>query len=210
MGICKLCGETIKTKDEVYRLIMGKSCRLVHLKCRQNKDDMTDDEVLELVKSRSSRQKKKVETRKKCERDFFIDYIMETYNLTMLPSYTYVKLASITKGEYKDMKEAISYEDLLDMFKRQQSNLNKIHARNITKGNNIEDSLSLFNYDLAIILSKYDSYKKWKEKQKITEVETRQIEEEFKALKIDYSKVNKQNNKTNYDDSIDDILDDLF
>ena len=209
MGICKLCGEIIKTKDEVYRLPAGKSCRLVHLKCRQSKDDMTDDEVLELVKSRSSR-KKRVETRKKCERDFFVDYIMETYNLTMLPSYTYVKLTSITKGEYKDMKEAISYKDLLDMFQRQQNNLNKIHARNIAKGNNIEDGLSLFNYDLAIILSKYDSYKKWKEKQKLIEVETKQREEEFKAPKIDYGKVNKQNNKTNDDDSIDDILDDLF
>ena len=53
-------------------------------------------------------------------------------------------------------------------------------------------------------------YKKLKEKQKLIEVETKQREEEFKAPKIDYSKVNKQNNKTNYDDSIDDILDDLF
>ena len=98
------------------------------------------------------------------------------------------------------------------MFQTKQKMLNQIYQDNIRKGNEFESSYNRFCYDLAIILNKYDSYKKWKEKQKIIQAELKQkIEEENKEVKIDYSKIKADVNDKKEDElDIGDILDDIY
>ena len=67
------------------------------------------------------------------------------------------------------------------------------------------------NYDLEILLSKYDSYKKWKEKEKIyQEQSTLEIEKIKQSSVITKSLSTSSSKNDNIDDEMDDILDEIF
>ena len=70
------------------------------------------------------------------------------------------------------------------------------------------------HYDLAVIINKYDSYKRWKEKQKLIEVK-RENTEKYKDINIhtnqaskirDINRKNQEDNEIDIDDILDDIL----
>ncbi|MBN3010462.1 hypothetical protein, partial [Ruthenibacterium lactatiformans] len=44
------------------------------------------------------------------------DYLLYTYDLSCIPKYIYVKLASVYSGKYEGLKKPCPPEDLLDMW----------------------------------------------------------------------------------------------
>lgn len=80
------------------------------------------------------------------------------------------------------MNKPVPVEDLWDMWRKKMSFLRKVHEFNTRKGKKIEGA-ALITYDLAIILSKYDGYLKWKEEQALAK--TGKSEEQ---VNIDYEK----------------------
>ena len=136
-------------------------------------------------------------------------WLQNTYNTVVLPSYFYIKMDEIFSGIYKGLSKEIPPEDLLDMWTRKKNELDRINNSNSRKGKNLI-GVARINYDLAILLNKYDSYLKWKEKQRIIEQERQQVKDDFKN-KIEFNKISTTNkpsvnsNGFNISDIIDEI-----
>lgn len=137
-----------------------------------------------------------------------IKYLIDTYNVSSFPNYFYTRLAQINNGTFKGVKVGIPYEDLLDMFKRKQKNLDNIAFRNKKIGKDMV-GINRINYDLAILINKYDEYLEWKNKQNVLSSSTSTSKQETKEIKIDYSKF-KTNNEDGNNIDIGDILDDIY
>ena len=136
------------------------------------------------------------------------DFIKESYGISIIPTTVWQKLASIYSGTFKGMTNGIPPDHLLDMWERKMDMLNKIAANNTTKGNSMKDDYRL-NYDLSILVNKYDSYLRWRERQKILETEKAvEKSENIVGRSIGYS---KQKNEDSYvSDDISDLVDDIF
>jgi hypothetical protein len=138
------------------------------------------------------------------------NWIQNAYNIVVLPKYFFIKMDSIYTGTYKGLSCGIPAEDIYDMWQRKKNELDKIAANNITKGKEIF-GISRVQYDLAVIINKYDSYLNWKEKQKVLEYEKNKIIEE-QVNKINYNNINKKidNQNVNLENDISSILDEVF
>ena len=137
-------------------------------------------------------------------------WLQNTYNTVVLPSYFYIKMDEIFSGIYKGLSKDIPPEDLLDMWKRKKNELDRINNSNSRKGKNLI-GIARINYDLAILLNKYDSYLKWKEDQKLLENEKQNIINEANKPKINYDLINKSVEKNkNTSTNINDLLDEVF
>lgn len=116
-----------------------------------------------------------------------------------------MQLAKIPKGNYKGQGKPIPFEDLLDMWERKMPYLTRTYQKNCDKGKRI-DGIARVMYDLAILMSKYDSYLEWKsmnETQKTTEITAARSE------KIEYKNVTNTVEKIE-NDNMNDILDDIW
>ena len=131
------------------------------------------------------------------------------YDISYFPQYFYIKMDSVYKGTMKNLNKPVPPEDLLDMWKQKRNYLDKVAEQNRKKGNEIL-GVNRVNYDLAILLSKYDSYLKWKEQQKIAIAE---LDESKKRSieKIEYTdvarpkRVGASNNKVDINSMLDEI-----
>lgn len=215
---CKCCEEFFYVKEPKLTI---RGYGKVHIDCYKDKllekytEEYVSNKIEELIKEDLKKKEKKtldeeIKNKHKIDKENFENYIKDTYNIS-LNKMTCIKLAKINNGEYKGLKEGISYEDLLYMFKTKQKYLISIYQQNISKGKTFKDNQSLFNYDLAIIINKYDSFKQWKEKQKIIQADIKiNNQQEKENIKIDYKKVNTRTTNTNEDIDISDILDDIY
>ena len=233
--ICKRCNQEIDDTNDMFSISgIGK----VHIECwrkrllekYKNNTQKVNVEMEKLIEKKRQKElkdigKEKEEQIKKqhgLDRKNFFDYVIETYDIS-LPKYTITKISNINNGTQEGLKEGISYEDLLYMFKSKQKDLINIYQNNIKKGNSFRDNVQRFHYDLAVIVGKYDSYKKWKEKQKLNEIEQNndkaQIEEQSKQKEVfqniyntqqgeKQSKQNKVNTESKY--SLEDMVDELY
>lgn len=144
------------------------------------------------------------------EKQKFFNWISDTYNASFFPNYFYMKIDSITKGTYKGQNEPICLADLNDMWKRKINYLDGIAERNRKKGTTFNTPISRINYDLAILLTKYDSYKTWKENKRL-ETNEQSIELiQQKEERVNFKSINTSNlnNKANISD-ISDILNEI-
>lgn len=215
---CKCCGEFFCVKEQKLAI---RGYGKVHIDCYKNKlsekytEEYVNNKIECLIKEELKKKEKRtldeeIKNKDKIDKENFENYIKDTYNIS-LNKMTCIKLAKINNGEYKGLKEGISYEDLLYMFKTKQKYLISVYQQNISKGKPFENKQSLFNYDLAIIINKYDSFKQWKEKQKIIQADVKsKIQQEKENIKIDYKKINATTTNTNEDIDISDILDDIY
>lgn len=131
--------------------------------------------------------------------------LVSHYRCAYVPDYIFVKLQSIYEGTHKGLAIPIPPEDLADMFNQQMDYLDKLAA---AKGIN---GIPRFNYDLKVLMNKYDSYRNWKA-QKNAEIQE-QIEaakESKKSIGYRYDYIpTYNNNQNNISDILDDILDDI-
>lgn len=140
-------------------------------------------------------------------KEVIFDFIKDAYDITIVPTNVWQKLGNIYNGTFKGMSVGIPPEHLLDMWKRKMDMLNGIASRNSTKGINMSIDQRI-NYDLSILINKYDSYLKWLEKQKILEAE-KEIEknENIVGKSVGYV-IQKEND--NSSDDISGLVDDIF
>lgn len=141
------------------------------------------------------------------EKQCVYDFILEVYDLNIIPTNIWKKISEIYSGTYKGMSICIPPEHLLDMWKRKIDMLNGIADRNRIKGIKMSANQRL-NYDLSILVNKYDSYLKWLEKQRIIEAE-KEIE---KSENIVSKSIGYISNKPEKNDSgdISALVDDIF
>ena len=150
------------------------------------------------------------------DRDRLTYWIYDNYNLTVLPVLFFQKIKQINDGTFAVRINApISYYDLLQIFKKMKTYLDKVNNNNERKGKKI-DLLRRIDYDLAIVINNYDEYLKWKQKQKTEEIEKKIIKDDI-VLKNDMQFNNtislmQRKNTNNHNDEINisDILDEVF
>lgn len=148
------------------------------------------------------------------EQEEIFKFIREEYNLTIIPTIVWQKLRAIYTGTFKGMTTGIPPYDLLDMWKRKINMLNGIAKTNETKGVKMQPEQRL-NYDLSILVNKYDSYLRWKEKQKILEAEKKtEIDQDvinnIVTKTIKYTNINNKDITIDNTNDISDLVDDIF
>lgn len=162
---------------------------------------------------KNEKEKEKEEKAIKFNRKKLTNYLMEKYEITSFPKYFYIKLDNIYKGLNKNQSKPVLPEHLYDMWTRKQNYLDKIYIKNKNKGK-LMDSYTRVNYDLAILLTKYDDYLKWLNKQKTFEEEKEILKENITSTEVTYrlqGQERKQaNNDSNKNNDMADILDELI
>lgn len=173
---------------------------------KEEKEKMIKDE-LEILKKKAGSKKREINRKQNLTN--LINYFKEVYCVTVFPKYFYTKLAQINNGTYKGVLKGIPYEDLLEMFKIKQKQLDSISFNKSKKGESIK-GIQRINYDIAILINKYDEYSSWKNKQKILASQSViDVKKEENEIKIDYSKISNTK-KEEKDMGIFDIVNDIY
>jgi len=149
-----------------------------------------------------------IHLRNAIEKEEIFEFIKDAYNITIVPTTVWQKLGNIYAGTFKGMSTGIPVSHLFDMWKRKIDMLNNIADKNRSKGS-IMSAEQRLNYDLSILVNKYDSYLKWLEQQKIIEAELK------KSVVSEKSNVTciintKEKTKSCKDDDMTDLVDDIF
>lgn len=208
---CAVCKEYINLDTDDFVYVKDKYYHFNHIveeKLSKPRNKLSKEELVEKYRKIQNDNKKDIEYKK--EKDRLFKWLQNTYNTVVIPKYFYMKMDSVFDGTYKGLSRGIPPEDILDMWKRKINELNRINNQNKNKGK-VLIGVARIQYDLAILLSKYDSYLKWKEQQKIIEQERQQIKDDFKN-KIEFNKINttnKQDNSNSNGFNISDIIDEI-
>lgn len=143
-------------------------------------------------------------------KDEIFQLMIEHYDIKVIPPKIFQKLEDIYNGRWKGLACCIPPEDILDMWKRKMDYLTKVKIRNITLGKEM-DAAQQINYDISVLINKYDSYLKWKEQNKIIEQEENKVHTEILRT-VDLDKLSKitQSHQKEEDDDMDTLLDELF
>ena len=95
------------------------------------------------------------------------------------------------------------------MWNRKIDFIRSLNQKLVSESDKEINPNQLILYDLAVLVNKYDSYLRWKEKQKILEAEKENVTtQNIVKQSIGYSNTQK-NNHTDTDD-ITDLVDDIF
>lgn len=122
------------------------------------------------------------------------------YDVSLIPQYIYVKLDSIYKGTYKGQAEPISPDELLDILERKMDYLDKNAAKKNLSG------VSRINYDLAVAIGSYKSYKEWKTSMLAEQEQAKQVTKDDQAFRyllnrhVPVSQVVEENNFIDFDE----------
>ena len=213
---CSICKEPIyinDTNEDFFITLKNETKSYTHTNCyikkqtTKKRSPKTVEECREYIEQ--CRQNAKVTEKKKSTKNELYEFLFDMYDISYFPQYFYIKMDSVYKGTMKNLNKPVPPEDLLDMWKQKRNYLDKVAEQNRKKGNEIL-GVNRVNYDLAILLSKYDSYLKWKEQQKIAIAE---LDESKKRSieKIEYTdvarpkRVGASNNKVDINSMLDEI-----
>lgn len=209
---CSICKERIDIvndeKNSFFCEIKHDQKKYYHCDCytkyqmskkRLPKTEEECESYIEECRSYASTYKKVI---KKTTKDELYEYVVDMYDLSYVPTYFYVKFSQVFDGKYKGLKTPVPPEDLLDMWKQKRNYLLK-NAETQRKRDKDINGLSRVWYDLAILLSKYDSYLKWKEQKKLAIAEIEEKKKESIEF-VKYNDIAKQTiRKKNTNDCID-------
>jgi len=191
---CYICHEyiilenesPIYSGDEKKPLICHFEC-FVTMKEGKAKNVLSHEEIVKQAKELQNSHKDKIENI--IDKNHLYQYLMRTYDIVLLPNHIFTTLEQVFTGKYKNMNGCVEPAELLDMFERKQDFLNKTYYYNVSKGKEFKDNAGRLRYDIAIVINKVDSYRKWKE----TEEEKQQkIKQMSSDSKIDYSIIAKR------------------
>ena len=213
---CSICKEPIyinDTNEDFFITLKNETKSYTHTNCyikkqtTKKRSPKTVEECQEYIEQ--CRQSTKAIEKKKSTKNELYEFLFDMYDISYFPQYFYIKMDSVYKGTMKNLNKPVPPEDLLDMWKQKRNYLDKVAEQNRKKGNEIL-GVNRVNYDLAILLSKYDSYLKWKEQQKIAIAE---LDESKKRSieKIEYTdvarpkRVGTSNNKVDINSMLDEI-----
>jgi len=186
---CHFCKENITLETDKF--IVYKDDEYYHYDCfitfmnNKKRNKLSSEEIIDLAKKLQLQSNDK--TKDIINKNHLYKYLQKRYDIVFLPSFVFIKFNDIFNGTYKNLSEPVEVEDLLDMWQRKESYLDKNYQWKLSKGESM-DGMGRMWYDLAIILSLVGSYKKWKD----TEEEK---QKKIKALsfenKIDYNIISK-------------------
>lgn len=213
---CSICKELINindTNEDFFITLKNGSKVYTHSHCyiekqtTKKRSPKTIEECQAYIEQ--CRQDSKSDEKKIFSKNELYEFLFDMYDISYFPKHFYIKMNSIYKGTMNNLKKSVPPEDLLDMWKQKRNYLDKVAEQNRKKGNEIL-GINRVNYDLAILLSKYDSYLKWKEQQKIAIAE---LDESKKRSieKIEYTdvarpkRVNVTDNKVDINSMLDEI-----
>lgn len=136
-------------------------------------------------------------------------FIKESYDISIIPTSVWQKLGNIYSGTYKGMGIGIPPEHLIDMWKQKIDMLNTLANNNLKKGRAMTSEQRI-NYDLSVLINKYDRYLQWIDKQKVLEAETKKIDSQNSSniTRVIIENKVQQTNKNN--DDMADLVDDIF
>lgn len=166
---CNICKESINIYGKNDDFFITPDNKAIHTHCyiekytTRKRSKKTLEECKEYVKD-CKENYEKIEKKTNAKNELY-EYLFEIYDVVFFPKYFYIKMDSIYKGEMRGLSKPVPPEDLLDMWKQKRNYLDKVAEKNRKKGNEILGT-DRVNYDLAILLSKYDAYLKWKQEQK--------------------------------------------
>lgn len=146
----------------------------------------------------------------KFDRKILFNYLQDKYEVTKLPKQFFIKMSNIFKGKLDGLSKPIPPEHMYDMWIRKSSYLDKVNSKNISKGKKL-DNYARLNYDLAIIISKYDDYLSWLDRQKAQSADNSNLKESVVITEVLYSQSNNQKIKnTNEENNFADLIDELI
>lgn len=182
------------------------------IKFQTEKKCLTLDNAIKLANEMVIKTTKSDYVNSLIDRDRLTYWIYDNYNLTVLPALFFQKTKQINDGTFSMRINApISYYDLLQIFKKMKTYLDKVNNNNERKGKKI-DVIRRIDYDLAIVINNYDEYLKWKQKQKTEEIEKTEIKNDLVSKNdININTITSlQRNNQNEEINIADILDEVF
>jgi len=183
-------------KDDYYHY----DCFIEHMNSKSKK--LSQEEISKMITE--SQEKNRDKVKNIIDKNHLFAYVVRRYELTYKPKHFFIKFEEIFNGHYKNITEPISPGDLLDMWIRKEGYLDRTNQWKVGKGEGMEGLNRMF-YDISVLLSKYSSYKKWKEMQEVNTRNKENIIEENK-LKIDYMKIYNTNKEKN---NIENILEEI-
>jgi hypothetical protein len=134
-------------------------------------------------------------------------FLREEYDTGTLP---WIKIKKVINGTDDRLDTPIPAIELLDMWQRKIDYIRRANQKLISKSDREISPTALILYGLSILINKYDSYLRWKEKKKILEAEKeQQTSQNLVGQSIGYSNVSKDSSVDNTDD-ISDLVDDIF
>lgn len=167
MRKCSICKSYITLETELEDIAyQGKL--LSHVSCMKDKmrkkknSKLTFEDVEILVSDIKSESKLRIENI--IYKNHLYQYLMRHYNVILIPVYIYQKMEQMFSGEFKGMSKKLLPEHLLDMFQKKASFLDNIRHKNRI------DGTGRINYDLAVLISKYNGYLEWLDKMKNEEI----------------------------------------
>ena len=149
-------------------------------------------------------------SKNKFDRKILFNYLQEKYEVTKLPKHFYIKMSNIFKGNLNGLLKPIPPEHMYDMWIRKSSYLDKINSNNISKGKKL-DNYARLNYDLAVIISKYENYLSWLDKQKAQSSDNSDLKETVTVTEVLYNQSNNHEIINIQDeDNLADLIDELI
>lgn len=149
--------QSIDTEKDSYLKI---NARYYHEECFKNelikKGKMSEEEIESMIVGYQLEQHKDkllAESKNK-----FYEWIKEHYQVT-LPNYYCMRVDKITQGKDEKVYGSISYDEFLEMYSMLVNYLAKQ-----TLNKKFKNTSQRMNYELAIVISKYEDYKNYKEK----------------------------------------------
>ena len=136
-------------------------------------------------------------------------WLLEHYDVVMVPSYFWQLVADLEKGKYRNKRcKPISLTKLYSCWKWGQKNLDQISIGNKMSHKGPENDIDRLRYDLAILVSKYPQYLKHAANMSAIEAAA---SFETKQSKINYDVLSQNNTITEDDDNnIVDLMDEIF
>ena len=142
-----------------------------------------------------------------CAKDDLNTWLLDNYDIVMIPTRFWQVVADLGVGKYKNKRcKPIPVKNLYDCWKWGQIHLDKIAANNKLNHKGPTNDADRLRYDLAILITKYPSFLKYKSKMAVVAA-TSNIKE--KQPKIDYSTLGN-NKPTDSDSDILDLMDEIF
>ena len=153
-----------------------------------------------------------VDTKKSLERFWAKDdlnvWLLDHYDVAAVPSYFWQVVTDLEGGKYKQQRcKPVSIELLHKMWIWGQKRLDDINSKNKINHTGPKNDVDRLRYDLAILVSHIEDYKKHIVKVQALEAERQQRQKE--NIAVDYSKIKTTTKTSGGLDDISTLLDEL-
>lgn len=152
------------------------------------------------------------DTKKMLERFWIKDdlnvWLLDNYDVAVVPSYFWQVVTDLEGGKYKQQRcRPISVDMLHKMWVWGQRRLDQINYNNKINHTGPKNDSDRLRYDLAILISHTDDYKKHVANVQALEAERKQRQKE--VISVDYSKIKTNTKNVGGLDDISALLDEM-